>query len=148
MSEPDDPVVNEVDVYLSKQLAKQLYLLQYPVRPSNMTYDDTTHLRARVKPEHHRVEMEVSLNTRSDNYSKSKGEQIAINVDGAASYHDTEKEAYYTSNKMDKQVLDSSSAGVDPTRFAVGCFHDGDLHLNTLESVLHLRYTNIQESTH
>ena len=40
----EDPVISEVDVYLNKQLLQQLYLLQYPVRPSHMTYDQTEHL--------------------------------------------------------------------------------------------------------
>ena len=142
MSDSEDPIVSEVYVHLSKQLAHQLYLLQYPVRPSTMTYDDTTYLRARVKPKQHRVEMELSLNTHSDHYSNSKGEQIAINVDGSSSYHadSAGKESYYVDNKMDKQVLNSSLAGVDPSRFAVGCVKDGALHLNSLESVIQLRY--------
>ena len=31
------------------------------------------------------LELEVSLNTRSDHYARSKGEQIALNVDGRTS---------------------------------------------------------------
>ena len=48
--EEEDPVVQEVDVYLSQQLTSSLYLLQYPVRPGNMKYDDLPHLGARIKP--------------------------------------------------------------------------------------------------
>ena len=53
--EEDDPVVQEVDVFLSKQLSDHLYLFQYPVRPVNMKYDDIPHLCARVKPVQQKV---------------------------------------------------------------------------------------------
>ncbi|KAF6272456.1 RNA polymerase III subunit E [Rhinolophus ferrumequinum] len=49
-NEEDDPVVQEIDVYLAKSLAEKLYLFQYPVRPASMTYDDIPHLAARIKP--------------------------------------------------------------------------------------------------
>ncbi len=49
MEEEDDPVVQEVDVFLSKRLADSLYLFQYPARPSNRHLDGTNHLGARVK---------------------------------------------------------------------------------------------------
>ena len=74
----DDPVVKEIDVYLSKQLEKKLYLLQYPVRPGQMTYDDTEFLAARIKPKQQKLEVEVSVNTRSSNYDASKGEQVGF----------------------------------------------------------------------
>uniref|UniRef100_A0A3Q3LIQ6 Uncharacterized protein n=1 Tax=Labrus bergylta TaxID=56723 RepID=A0A3Q3LIQ6_9LABR len=51
----DDPIIEEVDVYLAKSLADKLYLFQYPVRPSTMTYDDVNHLAARIKPKQQRV---------------------------------------------------------------------------------------------
>ncbi|CAF92192.1 unnamed protein product, partial [Tetraodon nigroviridis] len=73
-----------IDVYLAKSLADKLYLFQYPVRPSSMTYDDVSHLSARIKPKQQRVELEMAINAMSPNYCCSKGEQIALNVDGTA----------------------------------------------------------------
>ncbi len=55
LDEDDDPVVQEVDVFLSKQLSENLYLLQYPVRPVHMGYDDAEHLAARIKPKQQKV---------------------------------------------------------------------------------------------
>ena len=57
----DDPVVQEVDVFLSKQLSDHLYLFQYPVRPVNMKYDDIPHLCARVKPVQQKVKRDGNL---------------------------------------------------------------------------------------
>ena len=53
--EDDDPVVQEVDVFLSKQLSDHLYVFQYPVRPTHMKYDDIPHLSARIKPQQQKV---------------------------------------------------------------------------------------------
>jgi len=36
----DDPVVRELPVYLSLELASQLYLLQYPLRSADRPYSD------------------------------------------------------------------------------------------------------------
>lgn len=78
-----------------------------------MNYDDTTHLTARIKPKQQKVrlllqclrftslkkwldyttcmscsysqvEIEVAIDTMSPNYCRSKGEQIALNVDGTS----------------------------------------------------------------
>ena len=134
-SEEDDPVVMELDVYLSKQLSDSLYLFQYPVRPANMPYDEVNHLSARMKPKQLKVEMELAMNTNCDNYDTSKGEQIAINVDGA----DCGADAYYKSGKMDKQLLSSAPVGVDTKRYAIGSIRNGELHLTPLTGILQLR---------
>ena len=60
------------------------------------------------------VEMELVLDTRSPNYERSKGEQIAINVDGTG---DQAAANYYTGDRMDKQVLTSVKGGLSDGRF-------------------------------
>lgn len=72
-----------------------------------MTCDDVQHLAAKIKPKQQRVdfspfwtsfqfyeasltiiflimqvELDIGVNTQSPNYCRSKGEQIALNVDG------------------------------------------------------------------
>lgn len=137
--EIDDPVVQEVDVFLSKQLAEHLYLFQYPVRPAHMPYDDVCHLAARIKPEQQRVELELSVNTNSVNYAKSKGEQIALNVDGTCSSIEDGAQRFYNSDKLDKQILVSTPVGVSPSTFVAGIYKDGELHLTPLKGVIQLR---------
>ena len=58
--------------------------------------------------------MELVLDTRSPNYERSKGEQIAINVDGTG---DQAAANYYTGDRMDKQVLTSVKSGLSDGRF-------------------------------
>lgn len=77
-----------------------------------MSYDNVTHLAAKIKPKQQKVswfsllisevspikthighvfplyiqvELEVAMDTMSPNYCRSKGEQIALNVDGTSS---------------------------------------------------------------
>ncbi|XP_038065974.1 DNA-directed RNA polymerase III subunit RPC5-like isoform X2 [Patiria miniata] len=133
--EDDDPVVDEVDVYLSKSLAENLYLFQYPVRPSGMPYDDFEHLAARIKPKQKLVEIELGLETSNPNYDRSRGEQIAINVDGANPVGNKS----YQSDVMDKQVLATSSSLSTTSRYGVGILKDGELHLTPLHGIMQLR---------
>ncbi|XP_038591720.1 DNA-directed RNA polymerase III subunit RPC5 [Micropterus salmoides] len=131
----DDPIIEEIDVYLAKSLADKLYLFQYPVRPSNMTYDDVNHLAAKIKPKQQRVELEMAMNTMSPNYCRSKGEQIALNVDGTA-YEETNT---YSAKMMDKQTFSSIQATTNTSRYAVAVFRKGELHVTPLTGILQMR---------
>ncbi|CAJ1080007.1 DNA-directed RNA polymerase III subunit RPC5 [Xyrichtys novacula] len=131
----DDPIIEEIDVYLAKSLADKLYLFQYPVRPSTMTYDDVSHLAARIKPKQQRVELEMAINTMSPNYCRSKGEQIALNVDGTA-YDETNT---YTAKMMDKQTFSSIQATTNTSRYAAAVFRKGELHVTPLTGILQMR---------
>ncbi|ETE59513.1 DNA-directed RNA polymerase III subunit RPC5, partial [Ophiophagus hannah] len=79
-NEEDDPIIQEIDVYLAKSLSEKLYLFQYPIRPASMTYNEVTHLAAKIKPKQQKVELEMAIDTSNSNYCRSKGEQIALNV--------------------------------------------------------------------
>ncbi|XP_039630518.1 DNA-directed RNA polymerase III subunit RPC5 [Polypterus senegalus] len=134
-SEDDDPVVQEIDVYLAKSLAEKLYLFQYPVRPSMMTYDDVTHLSAKIKPKQQKVEIEMAMDTMNPNYCRSKGEQIALNVDGTG----MEEGNTYSTKLMDKQVFSSIQATTSTSRYAAAIFKKGELHVTPLHGILQLR---------
>ena len=58
-------------------------MFQYPVKPTSMTYDDSVVVKAKFRANNQQVQLEVRLNTQSENYYRSKGEQIALNTDGA-----------------------------------------------------------------
>ncbi|KAM8889669.1 DNA-directed RNA polymerase III subunit RPC5 [Synchiropus picturatus] len=133
--EDDDPIIEEIDVYLAKSLAEKLYLLQYPVRPSTMTYDNVNHLAARIKPKQQRVELEIAMNTSSPNYCRSKGEQIALNVDGST----YEESNTYSAKMMDKQSFSSIQATTNTSRYAAAVFRKGELHITPLTGILQMR---------
>ncbi|XP_012944474.1 DNA-directed RNA polymerase III subunit RPC5 [Aplysia californica] len=135
----EDPVVKEVDVFLSKSLSDNLYLMQYPLRPRNVGYDQFDHLAARVKPQQKKVELVLSLDTRSKNYSSSKGEQIAVNVDGSLPPDSAER--YFSGSKMNKMVVSCPPMTDSFTgcQYAMGLLRDGELHLTPVSAVVQMR---------
>ncbi|XP_063170807.1 DNA-directed RNA polymerase III subunit RPC5 [Candoia aspera] len=134
-NEEDDPIIQEIDVYLAKSLSEKLYLFQYPIRPASMTYDDVTHLSAKIKPKQQKVELEMAIDTSNSNYCRSKGEQIALNVDGTCS----DETSTYSSKLMDKQTFCSSQTISNISRYAAAVYKKGELHLTPLHGVLQMR---------
>ncbi|XP_065540396.1 DNA-directed RNA polymerase III subunit RPC5 [Lathamus discolor] len=131
----DDPIIQEIDVFLARSLLEKLYLFQYPIRPASMTYDDVTHLSAKIKPKQQKVELEMAIDTLNPNYCRSKGEQIALNVDGTC----TDETSTYSSKLMDKQTFCSSQAASNVSRYAAAVYKKGELHLTPLHGILQLR---------
>uniref|UniRef100_A0A3B4Y1W1 Polymerase (RNA) III (DNA directed) polypeptide E n=1 Tax=Seriola lalandi dorsalis TaxID=1841481 RepID=A0A3B4Y1W1_SERLL len=142
----DDPIIEEVFLILlicavihlhvmSHLISFIVFLIQYPVRPATMTYDDVNHLTAKIKPKQQRVELEMAINTMSPNYCRSKGEQIALNVDGTA-YDETNT---YSVKMMDKQTFSSIQATTNTSRYAAAVFRKGELHVTPLTGILQMR---------
>ncbi|GFR90056.1 DNA-directed RNA polymerase III subunit RPC5 [Elysia marginata] len=125
----DDPVTDEVDVFLSQSLSDNLYLMQYPLRPKGMGYNHLDHLSARVKPVQKRVEIELALDTRSKNYSASKGEQIAVNVDGNLPQNAGDR--VFSTSRMDKITLSCPphTQSFSNCQYAIGLVKDGEIFL-------------------
>ncbi|KAK4984630.1 hypothetical protein LTR50_006480 [Elasticomyces elasticus] len=71
----DDPVLTEYDVFITPNLAEQIYLLQYPNRGRAQPYNERNGARPvemRIKPGTGFLEMDVSLNTNA-NFNKHQG---------------------------------------------------------------------------
>ncbi|XP_038007098.1 DNA-directed RNA polymerase III subunit RPC5 isoform X2 [Motacilla alba alba] len=108
-NEEDDPIIQEIDVFLARSLLEKLYLFQ--------------------------VELEMAIDTLNPNYCRSKGEQIALNVDGTC----TDETSTYSSKLMDKQTFCSSQAASNVSRYAAAVYKKGELHLTPLHGILQLR---------
>uniref|UniRef100_G1N7S1 RNA polymerase III subunit E n=1 Tax=Meleagris gallopavo TaxID=9103 RepID=G1N7S1_MELGA len=108
-NEEDDPIIQEIDVFLARSLLEKLYLFQ--------------------------VELEMAIDTLNPNYCRSKGEQIALNVDGTC----TDETSTYSSKLMDKQTFCSSQAASNVSRYAAAVYRKGELHLTPLHGILQLR---------
>uniref|UniRef100_A0A8C6Y1B9 RNA polymerase III subunit E n=1 Tax=Naja naja TaxID=35670 RepID=A0A8C6Y1B9_NAJNA len=134
-NEEDDPIIQEIDVYLAKSLSEKLYLFQYPIRPASMTYNEVTHLAAKIKPKQQKVELEMAIDTSNSNYCRSKGEQIALNVDGTC----MDETNTYSSKLMDKQTFCSSQTTSNISRYAAAIYKRGELHLTPLHGILQMR---------
>ncbi|KOB52325.1 putative RNA polymerase III 80 kDa subunit RPC5 [Operophtera brumata] len=127
----------QVDVFLSKALANNLVVLQYPVRPGNRDWNDIKIKNAAIKPKNQMFRLEVALDTYSDKYCPSKGEQIAVNTDGQqeSTWHVKEKDKslYFKQGMMDKIVLESSAPCIDTKKYAVAILQDKELHITPIQ---------------
>jgi DNA-directed RNA polymerase III subunit RPC5 len=75
VEDDDDPVIAEYDVYITPEMAEQIYLLQFPNRSREQPYNERTNakpLELRVKPESGFMEMDIST-TAYVNFDKTKG---------------------------------------------------------------------------
>ncbi|VVC90066.1 unnamed protein product [Leptidea sinapis] len=134
--EEDDPIVQEIPVYLSEALAHNLYVYQYPVRPASKDWKDSKVINACVKPKNKLVRMEIGLDAYSDKYCASKGEQIAINTDGLQGFikdKELDKNRYFKADVMDKIVYESNVPCVDTHHYAVGLLQDKELHITPIQ---------------
>ncbi|XP_050683540.1 DNA-directed RNA polymerase III subunit RPC5 [Leptidea sinapis] len=140
--EEDDPIVQEIPVYLSEALAHNLYVYQYPVRPASKDWKDSKVINACVKPKNKLVRMEIGLDAYSDKYCASKGEQIAINTDGLQGFikdKELDKNRYFKADVMDKIVYESNVPCVDTHHYAVGLLQDKELHITPIQGIIQLR---------
>ena len=135
----EDVVVKEIPIYLSKNMQEQLYVYQYPLRSVSIPGANPEVLSAKVKPNLNEVEMEVSISTRSCNYNQSKGEQMALNCDGADKHLNADENNFFHGSLMDKMIYTSEKAQLDPSRYAVGYVSCNELHLNPVHSILHVK---------
>ncbi|EDW26297.1 GL24473 [Drosophila persimilis] len=82
MDEEEDPIVEEMPVFLSKTLHDSLYLFQYPTKTELPNHDESVVINCCVKPFTQEVKVDFALNTESKHYDRFKGEQFAVAADG------------------------------------------------------------------
>lgn len=106
-----------------------------------MTYDEATVLASRIKPAQKKVELEIGINTETANYSQTKGEQFALNVDGRPGLATSSQQKYYKSNLMDKQVFVSSNATPMNMNkhYKIGIIRNNEIHLTPVQSIVQMR---------
>lgn len=118
MTPEEDEIIGEMPVFLSQDLAQNLYLLQYPLRPAARPYSANLGevSSVRVKPMQKLMEVEYDLATSSPNY-----------------------DANNTTEGVDQKPvtkLKLSSKSVPPkTNYTAGVVIDGALHLTPLRAV-------------
>ncbi|WVZ94090.1 hypothetical protein U9M48_040027, partial [Paspalum notatum var. saurae] len=116
--EEEDFVVREIDVYFNPKPFDddtKLYIMQYPLRPCWRPYDlNEICEEVRVKPSSSEVEVDLSINTQSENYDQE------------------------APLRLTKQTL-SSSMAADVADYAVGVLKGNLVYLNHIDAVVQLR---------
>lgn len=118
--EDEDFVVREIDVYFTPKPFDEdtmLYIMQFPLRPCWRPYElNEICKEVRVKPLSSEVEVDLDINTESDNYDP----EVSASV------------------RLTKQTLSSSKAA-DVSDYAVGVLRGNLVHLNHIDAVMQLR---------
>eukprot|EP00045_Choanoeca_perplexa_P006120 m.52003 g.52003 ORF g.52003 m.52003 type:complete len:485 (+) comp13474_c0_seq1:270-1724(+) len=150
----DDPIVAELDVFVSSSLQNQLYMFQYPLRNTQRpVVDEHSYAEVQFKPNAQAVEMKVPLDTTAHNYDAARGEAFAESANlpltlapatSSKGRMRTEpddpvmKPKTFESNTMDYYTLSSTKAP-SAKQYAAGFVRNGEVHLTALEGVLQLR---------
>ncbi|KAG0241243.1 DNA-directed RNA polymerase III subunit RPC5 [Actinomortierella wolfii] len=137
-----DELIKEIPVFLSQQLAKYLYLFQYPVRASQLPFDSISGPnKARIKPNAQLIELEIPIDTKASQYSRQRGEELALGMNDKpikTAYDmeliDEEEEK----ELLDKQILTSSLIPT-ATNYLAGVLRNDELHLTPIHGTVQLR---------
>ncbi|XP_063699538.1 DNA-directed RNA polymerase III subunit RPC5 [Culicoides brevitarsis] len=138
MEDDGDEIIETIPVFLSKTLANQLHVLQYPVVNQNCNFDKSHVVNSCVKPLTQQVKIDFALNTASHNYDAFKGDQLAIAADGRNRSKNDPKPTF-RSGRMDKQSYVSSVAMPEVDRFCVGIIKDGEMYVTPVKGIYQMR---------
>jgi len=112
----DDPVVQEIDVFLSHELEDHLALFQFPLRPSHLPYDLSKGSKARVKQTMRGPKFEIAykVNKESENFDQARQEEPEL--------------VYYDSNNVTLSSEPVTARG----NLALGVLRGSELHLTPI----------------
>lgn len=131
-NEDDDPVVDEIPVFLCHDLEEKLFIFQYPIHPATASSSNLNIVKSQIKPDNQEVVLEVGLDTQSPNYDKSHGEQIALSID-----KDKANSAKtFPLKYVDRLKLESKKAEVDLESYAIGAMVHGSLVLSSVKGAV------------
>ncbi|XP_030372554.1 DNA-directed RNA polymerase III subunit RPC5 [Scaptodrosophila lebanonensis] len=143
MDDEDDPVVEEIPVFLSKNLQDSLYLFQYPTKTTLPNLDDAIVVNCCVKPYTQQVKVNFGLDTDAKHYDRFKGEQFAVSADGkytlGSTTTKTGERPTFKRGIMDNQAFTSTRSLTDVSKYIVGILTDKEMHLSPLTSIVQLR---------
>ncbi|XP_034481389.1 DNA-directed RNA polymerase III subunit RPC5 [Drosophila innubila] len=143
MDDEEDPIVEEIPVFLSKNLQDNLYLFQYPTKTEIANHDDAIVVNCCVKPFTQEVKVDFGLNIESKHYDRFKAEQFAVAADGKNTYGAVPPKGAerptFKRGIMDKQAFTSTRSLTDISKYVVGIYTDKEVHLSPLASIVQLR---------
>lgn len=122
-----DRIVREIDVCFSPSIDDntQLYLMQYPLRPSWHQYEFERCEEVRVNPASRKMEVDISLDVDSEHYN----EDVAANL------------------RITKMTLHTQWKTPLATGYAVGVLVGDKFHLNPIHAAVQLRPSKDYAST-
>lgn len=123
-------------MYLSKQLADNLFVFQYPSKRLEQSLEDEEVVKSCVKPIHQEVKVDFALDTASLHYDAFKGEQFAIAADGKEQRNE---KISFRSGTMDRQSFVSTKPMDNVSKYIVGYLHEKEIHATIVKGVVQMR---------
>ncbi|KAL7435665.1 hypothetical protein ACHAXM_004760 [Skeletonema potamos] len=78
----EDPIIRNIDVFISPELSRTLHLLQFPIQPaisSNAAASTITPIEAKLRPKHNMLELEYSIpNSALGGHSHQQADNLHI----------------------------------------------------------------------
>lgn len=137
MEDEEDVVVEEIPVFLSKNLENNLFLFQYPNKTAPI---DADVVNCCVKPISHEVKVDFAIDTESKHYDSFKGKQFAVAADGKGK--DTKNDrASFQSGTMDKQSFIGKKQIENVDNYCIGLYQDKEIHLSPLANIFQMHQT-------
>uniref|UniRef100_A0A1B0FI91 DNA-directed RNA polymerase III subunit RPC5 n=1 Tax=Glossina morsitans morsitans TaxID=37546 RepID=A0A1B0FI91_GLOMM len=133
----EDTILEEIPVFLSKNLQDNLYIFQYPTKSQTYNFENVSVSNCCIKPINQEVKVDFSLDTESRFYDQFKGEQLALAADGKNQAKG--ERPSFKRGIMDKQAFLSSRPLDDVTKYVVGVYADKEIHLSPLTGIVQLR---------
>lgn len=131
----EDPLVAEVDVFLSRVFADQLYLFQYPLVPRESKIDEKCQVvGSRLKAKNKLVELDIEIDRKSENFDENREKLAAANLNG-------EKSQSSSDVQIERLKFSSSNAtnGENFKRFAVGLSTPVGIKLSPVNAIFQIR---------
>ncbi|XP_055686497.1 DNA-directed RNA polymerase III subunit RPC5 [Lutzomyia longipalpis] len=135
--EEEDPIVEEIPVYLSKSLAENLYIFQFSTKDAHYTIDCNDVVNSCAKPHNQQVKVDFGLETKSRNYDEFRGAQLAVGADGKNPSKGDRPS--FPSGTMDKMSFVSSKSVQKSGNFVIGVMQDREIHTTPLQGILQMR---------
>lgn len=128
----------QIPVFLSKQLASNLFVFQYPSKRFEQSFEGAEVVKSCVKPVHQEVKVDFALDTASRHYDAFKGEQFAIAADGKEQRNEPRKLSF-RSGTMDRQTFVSTKPMDNVSKYIVGYLHEKEIHATIVKGVVQMR---------
>lgn len=122
----DDPVVREIPVYLSIDLAAQLCLVQHPTRPG----EPLDPWSARIRPKHGKLELGVPIPG-----ARHFGVEATDDLEEGFPHYD---HAAPDRNRILEHRMNSSMMAAK-AHYALGAMRDGHLHITSVRRIMQMR---------
>ncbi|XP_055700907.1 DNA-directed RNA polymerase III subunit RPC5 [Phlebotomus papatasi] len=133
----EDPIVEEIPVFLSKSLAENLYVFQFSTRDADYTIDCSDVVNCCVKPHNQQAKVDFGLETKSRNYDEFRGSLLAVGADGKNPSRNDRPS--FPSGTMDKMSFVSSKALQNSGNYVIGVMQDREVHTTPLNGILQMR---------